>query len=411
MPERPGMASTVAFRAASLGRKLPRGVAVAAAAALFLAGCGSLQQSLPPEPPVLASADNAADFTWHHRFVDGWQDGNGPLRLRPALSGDYLYAAYRDGQVVALERDSGRVHWQRQYSPWQSGVTEASGVLYLVSQTGHLVQLDATDGSEMARHDLDIVTLVSPQADNGQVAILGQDGSLGLFDLADESWVWIYDSEQPGLSLHGQMAPVFYRNQVIAGFANGRLVSFDRASGDELWGHRLSEPRGGTDLQRLVDVDAAPVIIDGRLYAVGYEGRLVEIDLGSGTIQWQRELSAYASLAANDQRLFAATRGGEVLAFERRNRALVWQQQGYSGRPLTGLTLWSSDQAPDRLIASDRRGFAHVLSARNGETVGRLNFQGHQYFTVPALADADRFYLQSMQGLVTATEWQPTTNE
>lgn len=364
-----------------------------AVAMLLLAACGSLP-SLPPEPPEL-TADNEARMDWSQRFLDGWQPGQGAVRMQPAVGEQTIYVAHSDGQVMALNKETGRTVWRESYTPWQSGVTLVDDRLYLLNQDGELKILDAADGSELDSAELGVTTLTPPAVQGDRVAIMAQDGSLRLWDTSDRSWVWIHESDQPSLTLHGQASPMIMGDQVIAGFANGRLAAFAMRDGELQWAHRLSDPRGSTDLQRIVDVDAQPVLVDGRLYAAAFEGRVVEIIPETGEIGWQKEKSVTANLATDGRSLFVATRSGEVYAYDLGNKGERWHQQGYAGRPITGLSV-----SGDALIMTDRRGYAHVLSTQSGETLGRLNFRGSQNFTVPAGADDERFYLQSMQGLV-----------
>ncbi|MEX1058002.1 MAG: PQQ-binding-like beta-propeller repeat protein, partial [Natronospirillum sp.] len=244
--------------------------------------------------------------------------------------------------------------------------------------------------------DLGLTTLLPPAVAGNYIALLGQDGALRLWDNASRSWVWIYDSEQPTLTLHGQSQPLIIDNMVVAGFANGRLVGFNLLTGELRWAHRLSDPRGSTDLQRLVDVDAGPLLIDGRVYAAGFEGRLVEVMPESGDIRWETQQSVSANLVTDGRSLFVASRTGEVFAYDLRNKGIRWHQQGYAGRPITGLSVTG-----EGLVMTDRRGYAHVLSTLTGDTLGRINFRGSRHFTVPAATDSDRFYLQSMEGLIT----------
>lgn len=361
---------------------------------VLLAACSSLP-SLPPEPPTLAPEDNHVRMDWSARFLDGWQPGQGAVRLSPVLDDDTLYAAHSDGQVRAFDKRSGRERWRQHYEPWQAGITKADGQLYLINQAGDLVTLDATDGTELQRSELGVTTLTPSAVSGNRVAILGQDGSLRLWDIANQSWVWINESEQPSLTLHGQASPIIVDNAVIAGFANGRLASYSLQSGELRWAHRLSDPRGSTDLQRIVDVDAQPVMVNGDLYAGAYEGRLVRVSADSGNIGWQVERSVTASLATDGQSVFVATRSGEVYAYDLSNQGERWHQQAYAGRPITGLSVTG-----EALVMTDRRGYVFVLSTRTGDTLGRLNFRGSQNFTVPAVTDEERFYLQSMQGLI-----------
>ncbi|MFC3853800.1 PQQ-binding-like beta-propeller repeat protein [Salinispirillum marinum] len=362
-------------------------------ALLVLMGCSGLNPRYPAAPQ--AFAEDRVDFSWSHFLVDGWQPGDGAVRLRPAHDEARLYAAHIDGTVVALNNADGRVQWKKTLNPWQVGITLHRDQLFLLSQTGDLVVLDANTGAELQRTEWGI-SAVSPMVVQGnQIAILGQDGALRLWDNTSRSWVWIYDSEQPVLTLHGQAQPLFYRDALIAGFANGRVVAFDLLSGEIRWSHRLAQPRGVTDLQRLVDVDVSPLLVNGRIYVAAYEGQLMEIIPETGEVRWRTELSVSTNLATDDALLFVANRTGELFAYDVNSKAILWQQQAVAGRPLTALTVQG-----DHLVVTDRRGYVYAFQRSNGQPVGRLDFSGRQRFTVPAIADAQNFYVQSMQGLL-----------
>lgn len=366
---------------------------LAGALILFLAGCAGINPRYPAPPPEFA--EDRVGFDWHHFMVEGWQPGDGAVRLRPAQDEQRVYAAHVNGEVAALAKDTGRVVWKHSLEPWQAGVTLHRDRLYLLSQKGDLVVLNASDGAVVQRSSLGVAAIAPLVVSGNQIAFLGQDGKLRLWDNTSRNWVWIYDGEQPTLTLHGQAQPVFYRDALIAGFSNGRVIAFDLLSGEQRWSHRLSNPRGVTDLQRLVDVDVTPLLINDRLYVAAYEGRLVEIMPNSGEIRWETPKSVSASLATDGRSLFVATRAGEIFAYDLTTKALRWQQQAVAGRPLTSLAVQG-----DTVIATDRRGYVYGFSTRSGEPVGRLNFAGHQRFTVPAITDANHFYVQSMQGLL-----------
>lgn len=367
--------------------------ALAGIVVVLLVGCAGINPRYPAPPPEFAV--DRVGFDWHHYLAEGWQPGDGAVRLRPAQDDERVFAAHVTGEVVAVSKVDGRVLWKHTLEPWQVGVTLYRDQLYLLSQKGDLVVLNANDGAEVQRSPLGVSAIAPLVVSGNQVAFLSQDGKLRLWDNTSRNWVWIYDSEQPVLTLHGQAQPVFYRDSIIAGFSNGRVMALDLLSGEPRWSHRLSDPRGVTDLQRLVDVDVTPLVIDDRVYVAGYEGRLVEIMAAGGEVRWETAASVSASLATDGRSLFVANRTGEIFAYDLNTKAIRWQQQAVTGRPLTSLAVQG-----DTVIVTDRRGYVYGFSTQTGEPVGRLNFAGHQRFAVPAIVDADHFYVQSMQGLL-----------
>jgi outer membrane protein assembly factor BamB len=198
------------------------------------------------------------------------------------------------------------------------------------------------------------------------------------------------------------MVPMVVDDLVIAGFANGRLVAFQLLTGEIQWALRLSNPRGANDIQRLVDVDAQPVLVNGRLYAAGYEGILAAIQPTTGEVSWQQPSSVVASLTTDGRSLYVADYRGDIIAYALPSMAVRWRNQQYGGRPITALNATS-----EGLVMTDRQGHIHLLDFETGDTQGRFSMVGSQTFSVAAQPHAHGFVVQSVQGLVFSGQHRP----
>lgn len=359
----------------------------------WLAGCATLVRPEPPAPPALERQELMQ--SWHFYLTPGWQPGQLPERLTPKVVGDVIYVAHRLGQVAALEAATGHLLWQQELAPLQAGVTVAGERLYVIDQQGTLITLATEDGREIKQSNLNIAALAPPVVHEHRLIMLARDGSLRVWDLRTDSWIWIHDTEQPTLTLHGQMVPMVIDDLVIAGFANGQLVAFQLLSGEIQWAQRLSNPRGTNDLQRLVDVDAQPVLVNGRLYTAGYEGSLVALNPRTGEVSWQTSSSVVASLAHDERTLYVAEYRGDIIAYALPSMAIRWRNQQYRGRPITALTA-----TQEGLVMADRQGYVHLLDTSSGSTRGRFSMVGSQTFASAAQAHPAGFVIQSVQGLV-----------
>lgn len=358
-----------------------------------LYGCATWVRPELPAPPELTQ--NNLVQAWHFTLAPGWQPGQRAERLTPKVVDDVVYVAHRLGTVAGLDADTGATIWQQQSSPLQAGVTVAENRVYVIDQQGTLITLAADDGRELRRSAMDVAVTAPPIVHEHRMILLARDGSLRVWDLRTDSWIWIHDTEQPTLTLHGQMVPMVVDDLVIAGFANGRMVAFQLLTGEIQWAIRLSNPRGASDLQRLVDVDAQPVLANGRLYAAGYEGVLAVINPRTGEFSWQNSASVVASLATDGRVLFVAQYRGDIVAYDMPSMAVRWRNQSYRGRPITALS-WTDAG----LVMTDRQGYVHLLDAETGDTQGRFSMVGSQTFSVPAQANQGGFVVQSVQGLV-----------
>ncbi len=65
---------------------------------------------------------------------------------------------------------------------------------------------------------------------------------------------------------------------------------------------------GPTEIDRLSDVDTTPVVVNGVVYALAYNGNLTALDLRSGQIMWKRELGSVNDFIVDGDRIYRSIR-------------------------------------------------------------------------------------------------------
>jgi outer membrane protein assembly factor BamB len=125
---------------------------------------------------------------------------------------------------------------------------------------------------------------------------------------------WTLDRTIPILTLRGSAPPIIHEDMVLAGFDNGRLSALELSTGKELWEARLAEPNGRTDLERLVDVDAKPVVRDNTAYIASFQGKVAAVSLSDGSLEWTREMSSSEDLDVDADNIYVTDERGTVLA-------------------------------------------------------------------------------------------------
>ena len=371
---------------------------------LLVAGCGVFgggddEEELEPTPLVEFEETLPVRRLWSTRVGKGSEFLR--LSLTPSGDGSNIYAASYDGQVVSLNADNGRQNWAVNVdSTLTAGPGYGDDLLVVVSRDGEAICLRSDDGTEVWRVDLDGESVSIPAIGNDVVVVQTIDGFLRGLSAFDGSILWAIEHSAPALTLRGSAAPVIAGTTVIAGFDNGRLIAASLLDGATEWEAMLSPPSGRSDLDRLADVDGRVTVVGQDVYAAGYQGRVAALAAESGQVLWSRELSTYAGVSAEWDKVYALTAEGELVAMQRRNGDDSWRQTALIRRePSTPVPFNTS------VVVGDFEGYLHFFDTATGATVARERV-GKGLISGQPVVIANRLYVQSESGDLAAFEVQ-----
>lgn len=376
------------------------------AASLMLGGCATVGSwfggSDNAEPPAeLVNFDEEIDVreVWSRSVGAGVSKYY--LKLRPLVENGRVFAAERRGDVKAYDPQSGDEIWATETKTSISGGPGGGEGLVLVgSSNGDVVALSAETGEEKWRAKVSSEVLSPPTAANGVVVTRTIDGKLFGMSVKDGSRLWVYDRTVPVLTLRGTSTPALASGAAVSGFDSGQLVAVSLSNGQTLWETQIAAPRGRSELERLVDIDSDPLVADGVVYAVCFQGRIAALDLFSGKVIWQRDMSSYAGLGLHEEIVYVSDADSFVWALDRRNSASMWRQDKLKGRELT---------APlgfDRyVVVGDFEGYVHWLSRDDGRMLARVRVDGSGILATP-VAYRDMVFIYDNGGTLTALKVQ-----
>lgn len=363
--------------------------------AVLLSGCSLFGSDDNTEPPAkLKSFEKQVEL--RRLWSQGTGDGTDKqfVRLVPTVSGKRIYAADRNGSVWAFELDSGKVIWRRKTGiALSAGPGAGEGLVLVGSSEGELVALEADNGEPRWRTEVPSEILSVPQVYEGVVIVQTVDGAISALDAESGERLWIYDRSVPVLTLRGTSTPLVTEGIVMAGFANGKMVALEVANGREVWDAAVAVPHGRTELQRMVDLDADPVVSGGTLYATSYQGRLVAVSLQDGRMLWNRDMSAYTGIAVDRSQVFVSDADSEVWALDRRNGGALWKQPDLRRRSLTGPVV-----IDDYVAVGDFEGYVHLLSSADGSVAGRVRVDSDGIQATPVTLFGDRLLVLGAGG-------------
>jgi outer membrane protein assembly factor BamB len=350
-------------------------------------------------PAELADIDETVeiDELWSVGVGDG--QGEGFYRLRPVISGATIFAAAADGEVVAVNRSSGKTLWEAELDTTLSGgVGVYEDALFVGSSEGFVLRLDAASGERVWATPVHGEILSAPQSNGKVVVVQTYDGRLQGLDFSSGNSLWTYDSNVPVLTIRGTSTPIINNDQVYAAFANGRVLSFDVQTGALLWEVRAAISQGRSEIERIVDIDGTMDMAGNELFAASYQGNVVAIDLLSGRKLWQQKASSFSGVSQGFSNIYVADEDGTLTAYMRNGQGVRWTQAALAYRKLSRPTPVSS-----YLAVGDFEGYVHVLSQVDGDFVGRVRADD-EGIRADMLSDGNVLYVYGNSGELIAYE-------
>lgn len=334
-------------------------------AVLGVTGCSTTDTFEQPLP--VPEVDSTVEFktVWSMSVGDGHDDDF--LYLKPLNAGETVYAVSADGQLVAVDAETGKLRWERELEERIfAGVGADGNQLYLVTRDADLLALSRENGEELWRNPLPTEALATPQSNGALVVTQTTDGRVLGFDAASGEKRWQYDGVVPALSLRAAAAPLVGGDIVIASFSNGKLIALSADAGQPLWQYEVGQPQGRTELERLVDVAGQPLVLDSAVMVAGYQGKLALVDIRTGQEIWSRKASSLHAPMVGGGNIYLSSSNGDVVAYRGSDRRELWLQDRLSWRQPTQPAVYEN-----YLVVGDYEGYLHVLSSEDGSLAGQ----------------------------------------
>jgi len=366
-------------------------------ALLIVSGCGGPGVMEAQDPPSvdLERSNAGVEKQWRARVGSA---GGLHHRLEPVLSGERVYAAGANGTLVAFEAATGDTVWRRRLEDRRlsGGPSVTEGLLAIGTRDGGLLGLAAENGEQRWQADVSSELLAPPAVGQGAVVARTNDGRVFAIDAEEGEQRWLYDRRVPPLTLRGHSSPVLVRGGVLVGFDNGSLVALKLSDGSEAWEATVALPSGGTDIERMVDVDGDPRVDGSQVFATSYQGRVVGLGLGDGQVAWTRDISSSKGPALDGDKVYISASNGKIWALDRTNGATVWQQEA-----LNGLQLTAPRRYGDHVLVGGSDGYLYWLSPDDGRLVARRRV-GDARIVAPPVTSDGWLYAQTAGGALVA---------
>jgi len=390
--------------------KKPLSLVFAMAASIsMLSGCSTSQPIVEPYMAPMES-DYSVDKNWQVK-----------LQAMPNLDTEGLffaedatkvYIATETGHLVALRKNNtsrwaDQVEWQLKFdSPIVSGPTKEGDSLLIGTSKGQLIAVSAKTGEYLWQSQLSSEVMSRAVVAERKIFTRTVDGKLYALSAKTGKVQWVIEHQMPSLSLRGAPAVVYEEGKLYVGWESGSIQALAAKSGALLWETRIAVPKGRTDLERMVDVQSSLVMHDGRLFVMGYHGKLAALNPETGNFYFVKEISGYRDFVVDDNGLYVVDENDILHGFDMSSGISLWKQDIFKNRLVGDLSEFDNE-----ILAVDGWGYLHWMSKKTGLEVGRVkhsNDYGDGNRIVRVYSEGKRTYLLDGEGVITSYDVKPS---
>lgn len=374
---------------------------------LELSGCGYIDNyflgkdnTLAPKPLPAIQPKVSLNQIWTAKIGKAHQS-HLYYKLKPVTLGKKIYTADASGRVSALSM-KGQILWT---TPLPNRLVSGPSVglhhVIVGTDKGTLVALSPYDGHLIWEVQLSGDILAKSAIMQKAVIAKTIDGHLYALDLATGKQIWAIEHGTPSLVLKASSSPLIIGNTALVGYSDGKLDAVDIQNGRVLWQRGIVYSNGASDVERLVDIDADPLVRNHLIYLASYQGFIGAFDPDSGQFAWSKPASVYKNMAMDSETLYVTDSHDVLWAYHLATGQIKWKQSVLKANGLTEPVLIGN-----RVIVGDKNGYLHILAKSDGDLIGREKV-GSPVYISPAVSD-DRIMVMTADGVFHAYRLQVT---
>ncbi len=380
-------------------------------AGALLGGCSTLSTTLsswipswlttPPSLPSLPWFSHGTklgalpDYKAKATVRLSWQvavGGKGAGGFAPAVRSDVVYAAGEDGTIVSVDLASGAQRWRiNAGKPLSAGVGADAQLVVVGTDKGDVLAFDSS-GKALWQTKVSSEVSGPPSLAEGMLIVWSLDGKIYGLSPTDGSRKWVAQRATPPLTVRRFAGGIITRGALFTGTPSGKLLAIDVATGSIAWEGSVVTPKGATELERIADITSLPVIDERQVCAAAYVGRVACFDPLRGNLTWSREFGSLGGITLDNRYLYLTDEKGAIQALDKTTGASVWKQDQLATRAPSGPVV-----VGDYLGVVDGEGYLHLLDRNDGSLVGRLATDGKAAVAQP-VAVGERAVWQSLAG-------------
>ncbi len=335
------------------------------------------------------------------------------LGAAPVVADNKLFVVDVQARLHAFSADTGAKLWDAAVSTgdenrparFGGGASFEGGRVFATDGVGDVVAFNAADGKEVWRAKPGGPLRGAPTVANGSVYVVSQDNQIFALDQSDGKVQWAQSGTLETQGVFGVAAPAADNQTIVAGFSSGELNAYRYENGRVLWGDALSRTSITTSVSSLSDIDAAPVVDNGRVFAVGQGGRMVSLDLATGQRLWEQNFAGISTPWIAGEWLFVVTDDARLVCLARSNGKARWiaQLQRFKNEKKSKgpqVTWFGPVLAGNKLVLTNSLGRVVFASPNDGSVTSTI--EAKDVFALPPIVANGTLYTLGQSGKISA---------
>lgn len=338
---------------------------------LLLAACSADRPK--PTPLETYAPKMAASTAWTVRV------GNISFPLAPAVRDGVFFVAADDGDVLALQAETGNVLWRASAgAKISAGVGSDGRFTSVVTRGNDVVTFDG--GREVWRKRVTSAVVTPPLVAGERVFVMGVDRAVHAFDAIDGRRLWTLQRPGDALTLAQGSVVAPFRNTLLVGQGQ-RLTAVDPLRGTVSWEVALASPRGSNEVERLADLIGPAARVGERVCARAFQAAVGCADAARGALLWSKNVGGVQAVASDAEYVIGGDASDRITAWRAANGDVAWTNEKLLHRGLSGAASVGAN-----VVFGDSEGYVHFMSAATGEQQLRLPTDGKAVVGAPVLS-------------------------
>ncbi|HAF87242.1 MAG: outer membrane protein assembly factor BamB [Legionellaceae bacterium] len=365
---------------------------------LMLVACNKVDDYLlgvdnTPTPNALKALVAQKKVTKKWQIAAGESSKKQHLKIKPVVLGQIVYTASTTGRVQATNRFTGQVIWSTNIrANILSGPSVAGHLLVVGTGSSSIVALNSNTGHIIWQKTLSSDALAKPVIYHHKVIVKTINGFIYALEASTGKKIWQVKHGAPSLILKASSSPVMMKDNImLVGFSDGKIDAIDISTGQLIWQRSIAYGTGASDIEKLVSIDANPIVEHDTVWLATYQGYIAALSLKTGQYKWRHPASTFLNLAVFGQNLLMVDSRDVIWSINKYTGNINWQQKQLKARGLTEPVLMGN-----KLIVGDKTGLVHIISAENGQFLARLQLDSAVSYPVSTLGHT--MYVMTSKG-------------
>lgn len=295
-------------------------------------------------------------------------------RMKPLVYKDTVIQANGLDGIGAYGALSGSPKWKLAIvNGAEASAAIINDRLFIGASDGQVYAINAETGEVLWTFVTKVETLSEPLIHDGVLYVLNGNNTLYALDAASGKQMWLYARQDTApISVRGGSKPAFRNGTIYVGFSDGYVVALLAQNGALKWEKLISKNK------KFKDIDTNPALEGDFLYISGYDDQVFCLRAATGETVWQAPYGGYGSLLIASDRLYVAATLGEMVALNKETGQKIWSYPVKKGIP-TGASILKG-----ALLFGESQGDLVVLDATSGKKLSSFT-PGRGIFSTPTV--------------------------